>query len=174
MKSKSFIVILVVFLSSCVVGPYRSQLYEEIKGSRRSTGDNEFYFYIVDGTKNEGEEIKPPYRIGIWLQSNKMPFEKITIDEIRISINGKKIENVGFENIRSQSEVSIPGMVKQINPGPCCGFMIISKEIPIKHVADDQLDIFISVTTDSLNKSSGYISYKATIKTGFIQWVTIV
>ena len=174
MKLLSLILILVVFLSACVVGPYRDQIYEEVKGSQSFTGNNEFAFYIVDGTINEGDEIKPPYRVGIWLLSNKTPFEKITIDEIRVSLNGREIEDVSFEHIRLNSEVSIPGEVEQINPAPCCGFTIISKELPIKHVAGDQLDIFISVTTDSLNKSSGFVSYKAKIKKGFIKSVTVV
>ncbi|NKB35879.1 MAG: hypothetical protein GKR93_01745 [Gammaproteobacteria bacterium] len=174
MKLISLNVIIVIFLGACAVGPYHDQIYEEVKESRSFTGENEFAIYIVDGSRNEGEEIRPPYKIGIWLLSNNAPFKKITIDEIRVSLNGENIEDVTFKHIRSDSKVNIPGPVAPINPAPCCGFMIISKELPIEHMAGDQLDIFISVTTDSLNKSSGYVTYKATIKKGFIKSVTFV
>ena len=174
MKKISFVGLISLMLSACIVGPYRSELYEEIEGTRSYVGKNEFHFYIVDGSKYEGDEAKPPYRIGIWLLQNETVFEKVAINEIRVSLNGKTVEGVDFKYIRSGDEVDFSGSVKNINPAPCCGFMLISNALPVAHVAGDQLDVFISVTTGSSSRSSASISYKATIKRGIIRWVTVV
>ena len=174
MKLKLFVLFFLAFINGCIVGPYKSQSYAEIRGSRAIVGENEYHFYIVDGGKYEGDEAVPPYRIGIWLLSNEISFKKITIEEVQVSLNGKKVEGVSFKNIGSKSVVSIPGTVQKINMAPCCGFKLISNELPFEYVEGDRLDVFISLTINSEKKSSASISYKATVKKGLIRWITIV
>ena len=163
-----------LYLSACIVGPYKSRDFEEVKISRQQSGGDKLRLFVMDGSSYEGEEGKPPYKVGIWLLREGSAFDSIEINDITITLNGNEIEGVQYSELHSRNIIKYPGLVKRINPAPCCGFMLISSELPIVHRVGDLLEIYVSITTDTKNTSSESVSYLAKTKRGIIRWVTVV
>ncbi len=162
-----------IILTSCVVwpDPYRMQVFRVSDVSSYKVGSDKLAINVISSGFND-DEAYPPYRISIWLLNGGEDIEVVSINRLSVTLNGAELENVKLEDIKSNAEIVVPGVIEQITTAPCCRFRVVSNWLDIDHKVGDKLEVTIDIhaksSTSSYRSTSTWRFY-ASIEKGLFQ-----
>jgi hypothetical protein len=171
-------------MQSCIVlpDPWREEVYLGVappKGIGPNDTSTRFDYVIPIRVYASGYEfdLHSPYGVSIHLVDDGKPVEAVKINAFNMSLNGRDIQGLRLENVRSREAIEYGSDTVELDHAPCCMFYVATtKKLDIEHVPNEILVVTMDVCITVSGKTDCFVVeklFRAVVRKGFFQMTPV-